>query len=99
MPLKFNPFTGNLDFVGLQGPSSATDKGIARYNGTNGQVVQDSPYAIVQDGGAVQAQEFVFQNVIANAVVVPANSVMFGRDMVVDTGDVILNNNAELLLL
>jgi len=102
MPYKYNPFTGNLDFYsgsGVSGPSSSTFQGIARYADTTGQVLEDSPYATVQDSGAVQAQAFIFNNAINNNVVVPANNVMLGRNVQVTSGDIILNSDAELLLL
>lgn len=103
MPYKFNVFTGNLDLVDdtsgfVVGPASATDNAIARYDGTTGKLIQNS-LAIVQDGGAVQAQEFVFNRQILADVTVPDHYTVFSTDMEIVTGDIILQGDAELFLI
>jgi len=105
MQFVFNPFTGTLDIVSsgtgggaVNGPTSSTDKAIARWNGTSGTLLQNS-LTIVQDGGAVQGQGFVFNRVIQNDVTIPDKYVMITRDIVMDTGDIIMNGDAELIVL
>lgn len=56
MSLKFNPFTGTLDYVGTSGggggtgdfvgPSSSTDNAIVRFDGTTGKLGQNSGLTI-----------------------------------------------------
>lgn len=87
---------GSGDVVG---PGSATDKAIARFDGTTGRLIQDSPYSIVQDGGAVQAQAFVSNRQILHDVNVPNHYEMFGSDIELISGDIILNGDAQLILL
>lgn len=73
MALKFNPFTGTLDIVTLPGtgdvvgPTGATDKAIARYDGTTGKLIQNSK-TLVQDGGMIEAQGFLSKRAITDAV-------------------------------
>jgi hypothetical protein len=107
MGFKFNIFTGTLDIVGssgsgggVQGPPMSTDRGIARWNGTTGNLLEDSPYAIVQDGGTVQAQASTFQNTISNLVTVPDDGVAIMRNVIlVSGGDIGLEGDAELILI
>lgn len=106
MPFKINPIYGTLDLVGsstssgdVVGPASATDKAIARYDGTTGKLIQDSPYSIVQDGGAVQAQAFVFNRQVLNDVTIPDHYSAVSSDVELVSGDIILLGDAQLILL
>jgi len=106
MPFKFNPLTSQLDLVNavstggsVTSAGTSTDKAIARWDGTSGTVIQNSPYSIVQDGGAIQAQGFVFNRQILNDVTVPSHYTMINTDVELVSGDIYLLSDATLLLL
>jgi hypothetical protein len=102
MGIRYNPFTGNLDFTGsgITGPSSSTDKAIARWNGTTGQVVQDSPGTFVQDGGAIEASGFITENHVTTTIEIGAGQTMVVASYLdLDTGGtVIIDGDGELLI-
>lgn len=104
MPYKFNPFTGTLDFyaggVGgsVSGPGVSTDNAIARWDGVTGTVIQNSK-SIVQDGGGVEAQAFLFHRVIEDLVLIQSDYSMIATDVVIDTGEIIIESNAELVII
>jgi hypothetical protein len=105
MSFRFNPFTGTLDIVGtstsssgVTGPVVSTDNAIAVYNGTTGQVIKNS-LAIVQLGGAVQAQAFLADRQILNDITVPNHYTMMQTDVFLISGDIILDGDSTLLLL
>lgn len=100
MAYKFNPFTGNLDFyiTGLTGPAVSTDNAITRWNGTSGTIVQNSK-AIVQDGGGIEAQAFLFHRIIQDTVLIQSDYSMIATDVVIDTGEIIIESNAELVII
>jgi hypothetical protein len=98
MALVFNAIEGTFDFVGIRGPNGATDKGIARYNGTSGQVIQDSK-AVVQDGGAVVAQGFVANKLITDTITIGANQVYVTSGFSIElTGELVIDADGELVL-
>ena len=106
MPFKFNPLTSQLDLVNavatggsVTSTGSSTDKAIARWDGTSGTIIQNSPYSIVQDGGAIAAQGFVFNRQILNDVTVPGHYTMINTDVELVSGDLYLLGDAALLLL
>lgn len=106
MPYRFNPFTTQLDFYltpatgsGVTGPVTSTIQGIATWSDTNGTTLADSPYTIVQAGGAIQAQEFVFNRQIVNDVTVPNKYTMISSDMELVSGDLYLLGDAQVILL
>lgn len=82
----------------VKGPTSATDNAITRYDGITGKLVQDSK-AYVQDGGAVQAQAFVGNREIIEDVVIPDKHTVIATDIVLLTGNMILEGDAELFLI
>lgn len=106
MPFKFNPFTGSLDFYesaaagsgDVNGPVISTDKAITRWNGTTGKVVNDS-FAILQDGGAIQSQGFLFNNQIIRDISVPDDYVLVGRNPELISGNIVLLGSSEFLIL
>jgi hypothetical protein len=81
------------------GPASSTDTAIAAFDGTTGKIIQNSPYSTIQPGGAVQAQAFVFNTQILNDVTVPNEYAMTGTDIQLVSGNIILEGNAQLILL
>jgi hypothetical protein len=80
------------------GPGSSTDKAIVRWNGTSGNLIQNSQ-AIVQDSGAIQAQAFVFNRQILGDVTVPNHYSVVSTDLELLSGDIILGGDATLLLI
>jgi hypothetical protein len=106
MPFKLNPITGNLDLVnpsvtgsGVIGPSSSTDKAIARWNGTGGNLLSDSKTQ-VQDGGAVEAQSFITRRTVDVLVTVRSGYSWIAPSVEMASGGVvILESNAQLIII
>ena len=104
MPYKFNVFTGTLDLVNapdeggeVVGPAGSTDKAIARWNGTSGTVIQDSPGTIVQDNGIIEAQGFITSRDVAQNVVVPSYKSWIAPSLIIEpTGSITIDVNGEL---
>ena len=71
---------------------------IAIWADATGTTIEDS-IAIVQVGGSVQAQEFVFDRQIINDVIVPDHYSAISSDVELISGDIILNGDAQLILL
>ena len=102
----FNPFTGNLDAVdvsggggGIVGPGSSTDNAVVRWDGTTGTAVQNSA-AILQDGGAHQAQGYIGRKEINAEVVIPAKHYMIASGLtIMSTGSISIGSDSELLLI
>lgn len=80
------------------GPGSSTNMAIAAWNGTTGTVLENSPFSIVQPGGAIQAQGFVFNTQILNDITIPDQYAMVGSDVKLISGDIILFGDAQLIL-
>jgi hypothetical protein len=107
MSFRFNPFTGNLDIVGtsggggggVTGPPSSTNDAISTWLGTSGTILQDNPFTTIQPGGAVQAQGFVFNRQIVHDVTVPNNYNVIYRNITLLAGDIILDGDAEIILI
>jgi hypothetical protein len=102
--IVFNVFTANFDYINVDtsavdGPGSSTDKAIARWNGTSGKLLQDSPGTLVQDSGAIEAQSFVFDRQIINDVTVPDHYSSINSDVELISGDFILLGDSQLILL
>jgi len=101
MSFAFNPLYGTLDLVNegdVVGPDGATDKAISRYDGTTGKLIQDSK-AIVQDGGAIQAQGFLTKRAVDGAVVVPSGYSWIAPSIELeDTGSIEIDDDAELIV-
>ena len=81
------------------GPSSSTNLAIATWNGTTGTVLQDNPNAIVQPGGAVQAEALIANNVITELISVPSDYTMFTSGVELDGGEIDIESDGELLVL
>lgn len=105
MAFKFNVFTGKLDVVnpsvtgsGVIGPATSTDNAITRWDGTTGNLIQNSK-SILQDGGAIEAQAFLFHRNIQDLVTIPSEYSMIATDIVIDGGELIINDDAELVII
>ncbi|MFO0006541.1 MAG: hypothetical protein ACK559_36030, partial [bacterium] len=67
--------------------------------GTNADTVQGSK-AIVQDGGAVQAQAFVGLKNVTDAVNLPVSSYAISTGVVIqDTGSVTIDEDSQLIII
>lgn len=103
MPLRFNPITSQLDLVGatstgVTGPSSSTDKAITRWNGTSGNVVQDS-LAIIQDSGSIEAQAFISKRHIINTVTVNSGESWIAPSIELElTGSIEVEPDGEIIV-
>lgn len=106
MGYRFNIFTGTLDITGTTSSGSGnvtgipptTITGIARWADTTGTTIENS-LALVQDGGTVQAQGFIADRQILNDITVPDHYTMIQTEVFLISGDIILNGDAQLLLL
>jgi len=106
MGFKFNPLTGQLDLVGttgtgsgdVTGPSSSTDNAITRYDGITGKLIQNSS-AILDDSGGITTQAFVFNRQILADITVPDKHVIIAREVELISGDIILNGDAEIVII
>lgn len=108
MAFKFNFLYGTLDLVGntsagsgdVVGPASATDKAIARYNGTTGKLIQDSPGTKVQDSGAITAQGFITNSIVSGTVSVNTDEAWISPGLTIASGGIInLAAGARLILI
>jgi len=106
MPYKFSPFTGTLDYYvqptgNVSGVAPTTDKAIARWVGTGGDTIQNSPNTTVQDGGAIEAQGFVTKNHVTDTVEIGAGETMtLASYMDLDAGGtVIIDGDGELVII
>jgi len=90
--------TGGGGSGDVVGPGSSTDKAITRWNGTSGNLIEDSK-AILQDSGAIQAQAFAFNRQILADVTVPDKYSVISTDVELISGDIILLGDAELKLI
>lgn len=109
MPFKLNPLTGQLDLVNPSiSPGSGnvtgfppTDIGaIARWADTAGTEIENSAGTFVQDSGAIQMQASLSDRVITGQVDIPTDYSMLASNVIIETtGQIIINVDAELLIL
>ena len=92
---SFQSGSGSGDVVG---PGSSTDRAIASWNGTSGTVLQDNPNAIVQAGGAVQAEAIVVQKSITTLVTIPSDYTMIASNIEIDGGEIDIEADGELVI-
>jgi hypothetical protein len=104
MAFRFNPLTSQLDLIAtstsgdVNGPASSTDRAIAIYDGLTGKLIQNS-IPIIQSGGAIESQGFLFNRTIENDVTVPDNYAGIYSDILLTTGDIILDGTGEIILI
>jgi hypothetical protein len=107
MPYKFNVFTGTLDIVNPAGGGSGNVIGlpptdinaIARWADTSADSIKNSPGTLIQDSGAINAQEFIFNRSIEGLVTIPDGYTMLATSIIIDTGNLVLDGTAQVLLL
>lgn len=101
-----NPFTGELQLVLKQSSGSSvlgtpptTVNTITRWADTTGTLIKNSPGTIVQDGGGIEAQAFVFERQILNDVTIADHYSMVNSDIELISGDLIMLGDSQLILL
>lgn len=106
MPYKFNPFTSNLDYYqpsttpgsGVTGISPTIVTHITRWADTAGTTIEDSD-ALVQDGGAIEAQGFITRRTIDDLVVIPSGESWIAPSLELElSGSIELEPNGELII-
>jgi hypothetical protein len=106
MKYKFNIFTGNFDLVSDSGPVTdavirfgpTVNKSIPRWVGDNQDVI-DGSKVIIQDGGGIEAQAFLFHRYIEDSVEIRNEFSMIATDIIIDGGEIIINSDAELVII
>lgn len=104
MPFKFNPLTSQLDLVndtgnGVQGPSSSTDNAVTRWDGTTGNIIQNS-LALLQDGGAFEAQGYITRRLVTDTIVVNADQTWLAPQLELElTGSIEIEADGEVVIL
>lgn len=103
MAYKFNIFTGNFDLVNptqdlVARVGNTTDNFIPRWVGTNQDKI-DSSKSSIQDGGGIQAQAFLFHRNIQDTVIIPSEYSMIATDVVIDGGEIVINQDSELVII
>lgn len=95
----YDALSGTPGSGDVSGPSSSDDKAIARFDGTTGKIIQNSPNTKVQDSGAIQAQGFITRREVDDTVTVPSGYSWIAPSIEMGAGGVIvLEANAELIL-
>jgi hypothetical protein len=108
MKFLFNPISGVFDIVETTGSSGSgnvtgipptTIGAIAQWADTIGETIANSPGTFVQASGAINAQEFIFNRSIEGLVTVPDGYTMLATSIIIDTGNLVLDGTAQVLLL
>lgn len=105
---RMNPLTGMLDLVNsatagtgdVTGPGSSDDKAIARFNGTTGKIIQNSPRTLVQDSGAINSQGFVTDRQVFGTVAVGSTQTWLAPSLEMQPSSIIqLASGAQLIII
>lgn len=102
MPFKFNPLTSQLDLVnndtGVQGPAVSTDNAVTRWDGTTGNIIQNS-LAILQDGGGMEAQLYMTRRSVTENVTINTGQSAVSPSLEIElTGSIEIEPDAELII-
>lgn len=93
------PIIGQTGATGVTATQPVTDNAITRWDGNDGRKIQNSPGTLVQDGGAIQAQGFLTNRVIDELVTIPTNYTMVAANVDIEDGEIVIEEDSELLLL
>ena len=102
-----NPYEGTLQLVNFPvdlsgdviGPASATDKAIARYDGTTGKLIQNS-LTLVQDSGAIEAQGFLTRRSVIGDVMINSGESWIAPELEIElTGSIEIESDGELIII
>lgn len=84
----------------VTGPGLSTDKAIARWDGTTGTIIQDSPGTLVQNSGAIEAAGFITQRNITSTITVNTGESWIAPALSIAPGGVIvLNRDTQLIII
>lgn len=83
MPWKLNPFTGQLDYFGIEGPAAgvSTDHAVARWDGVGGDLLQNSLVILDDAGNLVMPEDATIG--LTDALITFDGS---NKDIVLDAG-------------
>ena len=105
--VALNPFSGELQLVNgsssgsgnVTGVPPTTVTAIARWQDTTGTTIENS-LALVQDGGAVEAQGFISMRNVTATVTVNSGESWIAPSLILQPGSlVVLNPDSELIIL
>jgi hypothetical protein len=106
MAYRFNIFSGTLDIVGTGGSGGGNVTGvppitvtaITRWASLDGTVIENS-LALLQDGGAIEAQGFITMRPIINQIIVnPGESWLAPSIELELSGAIEIEENGELII-
>lgn len=84
----------------VSGPASSDDEAIARFDGTTGKLIQNSPNTRVQDGGAIEALGFITKRRVDTTVTVRSGESWIAPAIEMQPGGVIvLESDAQLIII
>jgi len=107
MSYRLNIFTGTLDITGTSGSGTGNVTGlppttvtaIARWEDTTGTTIENS-LALVQDGGAIEAQGFITMRSVINLVIVNSGESWIAPEMEIElTGSIEIEPDAEMIII
>lgn len=105
MAYKLNVFTGTLDVVnsgsgsGVSRVGNTVDRHITIWDGNNADTIKNSQ-AIVQAGGAIEAQGFITNRSVTGTVQVNTGQTWIAPSLVIEPGAVVvLASDAQLIIL
>jgi hypothetical protein len=105
MAFRFNIFTGTLDIVGssssggVNGIAPTAINHIATWVDTTASTIQNS-LALVQPGGAIEAQGYISQRTVSGVVTVNTGESWIAPSLTIAPGGlIVLNPDAELIII
>lgn len=82
----------------VSGPSSSTDKAIARFNGVTGKLIENSK-TVLQDGGAIEAQGFITRRNVTDNVSVKSDESWITPNIELEpTGSIEVEADGEIIV-
>lgn len=85
---------------GIPAAPPTDDKAIARWVGTSGDTLQNSPGTLVQDSGAIQSAGFITNRNVTTTITVSSGYTWIAPALVIKpSGAVILMPDAQLIIL
>lgn len=72
---------------------------IARWVDTGGTTIENSPNTFIQDSGAIQAAGFITDRVVTEQITIPTDYTMLAANLVITTGEIVIEADGELLII
>jgi hypothetical protein len=82
----------------VTGTAPTTDNAIVRWDGTTGTKIKNG-ISVEQDGGAIQTQAILINRVILEQVNINTNYTMIASNVEIETGEIVIEADAELLII